>query len=140
MIMTDTAENRRIVQEGLKRRADRHNAFENAMFEAVSKNHAKAKDQRLADTATVTALIVTDEQRKERARARLNDIQARQKQERDASRALSVYMIAFITLMLLSGITPLPFWAAITTACGLGAILAAYLFRIYVPLENETAR
>lgn len=138
MNMTNTAENRRIVQEGLQRR--RLDAFENAMLEAVSKNCAQAKDKRLADTASFTAQVVTDEQRKERARARLEAIQKAQKQERDASRAVSVYLFIDICLMLLSAATVFPYWTSITTALGLAAILAAHLYRIYIPLESETAR
>lgn len=138
MNMTNTAENKRIVQEGLQRR--RLDAFENAMLAAVSKNCAQAKDKRLADTATFTAQVVTDEQRKERARARLEAIQKAQKQERDASRAVSVYLFIDICLMLLSAATDFPYWTSITTALGLAVILAARLYRIYVPLESETAR
>ena len=138
MNMTNTAENKRIVQEGLQRR--RLDAFENAMLAAVSKNCSQAKDKRLADTASFTAQTVTDEQRKERARARLKAIQAAQKRERDASRALNIYMVIVLGFMLLSAATDFPYWTSITTALGLAVILAVRLYRIYVPLESETAR
>ena len=140
MNMTNTAENRRIVEAGLQRRADRHNAFESAMLAAVSKNCAQAKDKRLADTATLTAQVVTDEQRQERARARLKALQTAQKREHDVSRAMNVYMVIVIGLMLLSAATSFPYWTSITAALGLAVILAVRLYRIYVPLESETAR
>ena len=138
MNMTNTAENRRIVQEGLQNR--RLDAFENAMLKAVSKNCAKAKDKRLADTASFTAQVVTDEQRKERARARLKAMQAAQKQEHDVSRALNIYMATVVCLLLLAAGTHFPYWASFTLSLGLAVILVVHLYRIFVPLESETAR
>ena len=136
MNMTNTAENRRIVQEGLQRRTDRLNAFENDMINAVHQNCTAARVLREKEVAET----VSAEERKAKARARLQAIQTAQKQERDVSRAMNIYMVVVVGLMLLSAATAFPYWAAITTALGLAVILAVRLYRIYVPLESETAR
>ena len=140
MNMTNAAENKRIVLAGLKRRADRLDLFENDMISAVHQNCTDAKEQREKEAILKAAKAVTDEQRKERAQARLEAMQKAQKQERDVSRAMNTYMVIVIGLMLLSAATDFPYWTSITTALGLAVILAARLYRIYVPLESETAR
>lgn len=137
MNMSDTAENKRIVLEGLKRRADRLDLFENDMINAVHQNCTEARLQRQKDEVARTAQAVSDEERKARAQARLEAMQKAQKQERDVSRALSIYLFIDICLLLLSAATDFPYWTSITTALGMAVILAVRLYRIYVPLEQE---
>lgn len=137
MDMINTAENKRIVQEGLKRRNDRLEAFENDMICACNQNHAEAREQRQKDTADQTIRFVTDEERKARARERLKAMQTAQKQERDVTRALNAYLVTIVGLLLLAAATPLPYWSAVITMLGLGVILIAHIYRIYVPLEQE---
>lgn len=140
MNMSNTAENKRIVLEGLKRRADRLDLFENDMISAVHQNCTVARLQRQKDEIARTAQAVSDEERKARAQARLEAIHKAQKRERDVSRALSIYLLVDLFLFLLSAATDFPYWTSITTALGMAVILAVHLFRIYVPLESETAR
>ena len=137
MKITDTAENKRIVLEGLKRRSDRLEAFENDMIKTCNQNCIEARERRQKDTASQALMIVSDEERKARARARMKALQVSQQQERDVSRALNAYLAAIVGLLLMAAGTPFPYWGAITTILGLGVILAAHLFRIYVPLEQE---
>lgn len=137
MDMSNTAENKRIVQEGLKRRNDRLEAFENEMIRTCNQNHADALEQRQKDTETLAIRIVSDEERKARARERLKAMQTAQKQERDVTRALNAYLTTIVGLLLLAAVTPLPYWSAVITMLGLGVILLAHIYRIYVPLQQE---
>ena len=131
MNTTNTAENRRIVQEGLKRRTDRLEAFENDMIHAVNKNCTEAREQREKDAAVLDAAAY----RKLQARANQKAMQAACKQERKVSRALNCYLATVVVLLLLAAGTQFPYWASITMAAGLAVILSVHLYRIYVPLE-----
>ena len=64
-------------------------------------------------------------------------LQEAQKREREVSRALNAYLVTIVCLLLLAAASPLPYWGAITTILGLGVILAAHIYRIYVPLQQE---
>lgn len=140
MNMSNTAENKRIVLEGLKRRADRLDLFENDMISAVHQNCTDARLQRQKDAVARTAQAVSDAERKSRAQARLEAMQKAQQQELDVSRALSIYLFVDLFLFLLSAATDFPYWTSITTSLGLAVILAVRLYRIFVPLESETTR
>ena len=140
MNMTNTAENRRIVQEGLQRRTDRLNAFENDMINAVHQNCTTARVLREKEEASHTAKAISEEERKAKARARLKAMNEAHKQEREVSKALNAYMVTVVVLLLLAAGTQFPYWASITLAMGLAVILAVHLYRIFVPLESEAAR
>jgi hypothetical protein len=132
--------NRRTVQEGLKRRSDRLDAYEHDMIEACNRNCADAKKQRAQAELLHTAQVVSEEERRARAKERLHAIQEAHRQEQEATNAVNAYLITDLALLLLSVFTPLPFWAAITTALGMIPLLCAYLYRIFVPLDMEVAR
>lgn len=138
--MSNTAENKRIVLEGLQRRNDRLDAFENDMIKACNQNNAEAREQREKNAENQTALAVYDEERKARARARLKALQEAHRRERAVSRAVNVYLATDVGLLLLAAGTKFPFWASITMSLGLLVILAVHLYRIYVPLEQETKK
>lgn len=140
MNMTNTAENRRIVLEGLKRRADRLDVFENDMISAVHQNCTEKREQRVKDEVAKTVQTVSAETRKARARARLKAMQTHQRQERETSKAVNIYLAVVVGLLLLAAGTHFPYWASITLSLGLAVILAVHLYRIYIPLESETAR
>lgn len=132
--------NRRTVQEGLKRRSDRLDAYEHDMIEACNRNCADAKKQRAQAELLHTVQVVSEEERKARAKERLLAMQETHRQEQKAVRAVNAYLITDLVLLLLAVFTPLPFWASITTALGMIPLLCAYLYRIFVPLDTEVAR
>ena len=134
MDLTNTAENKRIVQEGLKRR--RLDAFEKDMIKACNQNCTEARQQREKDAVALDAA----EYRKAQARARLKAVQTAQMQEREAAKAVNIYLATVIGLLLLAAGTRFPYWASITMTLGLAVILAVHLYRIYVPLESEQER
>lgn len=134
MNLTNTAENKRIVQEGLKRR--RLDAFEKDMIKACHQNCTEARQQREMDAVALDAA----EYRKAQARARLKAVQTAQMQEREAAKAVNIYLATVIGLLLLAAGTRFPYWASITMTLGLAVILAVHLYRIYVPLESEQER
>lgn len=140
MNMTNTAENKRIVLEGLQRRADRLDVFETDMINAVHQNCTEKREQRVKDEVAKTVQTISDEERKARARERLKAMHTAQKQQRDVSIALNAYLFAVVFLLILAAGTRFPYWASITMALGLAVILAVHLYRIYVPLESENER
>lgn len=132
--------NRRTVQEGLKRRSDRLDAYEQDMIEGIHRNCVDAKKRTAQEAIQHTAQVVSDEERKARAKERLHAMQEAHRLEQETIRAVNAYLITDLVLLLLAVFTPLPFWAAITTALGMIPLLGAYLYRIFVPLESEVAR
>lgn len=140
MITTNPAENKRIVLDGLQRRSDRMDAYEQAMITACNLNCADAKKRREREEIQHTAQVVSEQERKARARERLQAMQADHRKEQDATRAVNAYLSADVVLLLLATVTHFPFWAAISTAIGLSAILAGYLYRVFIPLESENER
>lgn len=134
MNMTNTAENKRIVQEGLKRR--RLDAFEKDMILACHLNCTEARQQREKDAVVLDA----EEYRKTQARAKWEALQAAQKQEREATKAVNIYLVTVIGLLLMAASGHFPYWASLTMTLGLAVILAVHLYRIYVPLESEMER
>lgn len=140
MITTNPAENKRIVLDGLQRRSDRMDAYEQAMITACNLNCADAKKRREQLEIRYTAQVVSDQQRKARARERLQIIQEYNRKEQRAIRAVNAYLSADVVLLLLAAVTDFPGWAAITTAIGLSVILLGYVYRVFVPLESENER
>lgn len=140
MTITNSDENRRIVLAGLQRRNDRLDAFENEMISACNRNCSDAKKQRAQEEVRHTAQVVSDEERKARAKERLHAVQEAQRREKNAIRAVNIYLFITVGLLLLASATQFPVWAAITTALGLATILAARLYRIFVPFESDKAR
>ena len=129
--------NRRIVQEGLQRRADRMDAYEHDMIEACNRHCADAKKQRSREEVLRTAQAVSVEERKARAKERLHAMQENHRQEQETTRAVNVYLVTTIALLLLASATQFPFWAAITTALGMIPLLCAYLYRVFVPFQDS---
>ena len=135
MNRTNTAENKQIVLNGLKRRADRLDVFESEMINACHLNCTEAREQREKDAVALNAAAY----RKLQARAKMKAMHTAQKQEMEATRAVNTYLATVIGLLLLAAGTRFPYWASITLILGLAVILAVHLYRIYVPLESEMA-
>lgn len=63
--------------------------------------------------------------------------QAEVVQAMKADAAVRLYALACLVILLASAVTNLPLWAGVTLALGLMAVLAAYIYRLYVPLEVD---
>lgn len=137
----DNIEAKRLVELGLEhRRAEREEAEKDAFLDAYEQqqiqccntNFATAKMKREAEEATRRKIAEAAERQKARA-AELAKEMAR---ENAAMAAWRYYGAACIALLLLTALTRMPLWAAITLALGLAVFPAAYIFRLYYPLEG----
>ena len=118
----------------------------------------EAQEQQLRRTISNnhTALTMSEAQReqlkklaqKQRQEARAEAIRHRRR-DREAARqaevvqamkadaAVRLYALTCLVILLASAVTNLPLWAGVTLALGLMAVLAAYIYRLYVPLEVD---
>lgn len=73
---------------------------------------------------------------KQRREARAAAQQRAVLQEMKADAAVRLYALACLVILLAAATTELPLWAAATLALGLMAVLAAYIYRVFVPWEG----
>ena len=72
------------------------------------------------------------------ARAEENRLAKEERERQEASSAaMGRYAVGCVVLLGLTGFTELPVWAAVTLCAGLGVLAAAYIFRIWCPLEED---
>lgn len=91
-----------------------------------------------AHRAAVTAQALSREELiAERAAA---DKAAREDMEREykASEAIKRYLVVCLATLCFAAFSPFPVWAAATFCLGGGVFPAAYIFRLYFPIENES--
>lgn len=132
----NTAENRRIVENGLaqkkvlriQREAEQEaqqEAYEQVMITACNLHCADARKER--EKAEANA-----KRRAEIAHAKAKAWEL----ECKTTNALRCYGILCLVVLLVCAITKLPFWAAMTLIISGLAPLAAYIYRLYVPFER----
>lgn len=134
-------EARRIVQIGLDRRKeDRDTAAKEARLEKYEQDQihfcnvhsANAKEQRqLEETGRMN-----QQQYEARKAAREQALAMEMAREQAAIDAVRKYVVFCLAMLCLTIFTHLPLWGAITTALGMGVFPAAYIFRLYYPLED----
>lgn len=91
-----------------------------------------------AHRAARAALALSrDERIAERVAA---DKAMREDMEREykASEAIKRYILVCLATMCFAAFSPFPVWAAATFCLGGGVFPAAYIFRLYFPIENES--
>ena len=134
-------EARRIVQNGLDRRKeDRDTAAKEARLEKYEQDQihfcnehcANSKEQRQLEETGRRNRQQYEARRAARAEAYALEL-AREQAATDAVKKYGVFCMATLCLTIF---THLPVWAAITTALGMGVFPAAYIFRLYYPLED----
>lgn len=120
---------------------------------ALDRNAAKLKDtaleaqeQQLRRTINNnhTARTISEAQReqlkklaqKQRREARAAARKRAVLQAMKADAAVRLYALACLVILLASAVTNLPLWAGVTLALGLMAVLAAYIYRLFVPWEG----
>lgn len=125
-------ERKAIVMAGLERRkADRANreqekkldSYEQDMIQAISAKSAQAKKY--------------EQKQQNREKLRAMATARRQEQDRkdtEAEEALKRYACICVAIMMLATWTPVPWYGAAALICGLAAITAAHIYRIYYPI------
>lgn len=132
------SENRRIVETGLHRRKVEQAAkeaqlenFEKKMIQACNANSSGAKAQREKEKAAQ----LKQKRRDEMEAARKAAQEAEQAKEASATKAVRLYMLSCMVLLLLCAWSHFPWWAAATMAICLMVNTGAYIYRIFVPWE-----
>ena len=134
-------ENKRIVAEGLERRkAERAEAEHEAQLDSYEKEqlnavHRNCEDARLNREAEQNR---AREYQQRIARRKEWAAQAAKAQmlEDKAMAAVRYYGVLCLVVLLISALTRLPFWAAAVLILGGMVFPAAYIFRLYYPLDN----
>lgn len=134
-------EAKNIVLAGLERRKDeralaerevRLERYEQEMIDTCNKNCANAKILRLTEETG----LLQKEQMEAKRLARAEALAKEMEREEKAYTAVKRYIVACMALLCLTIFTYLPMWAAVTFALGLAVFPAAYVFRLYYPLED----
>ena len=121
-----SSEARQIVQNGL----DRLKVIRNER-EAVLEDQARQLRRTINDNHT--ARTMTDAQRLKKAKAeRKARVKARRDKENAAILAVQYYARVCIGVVLVTLLTPFPWWAAIALTAGLAVFPAAYIYRLEV--------
>ena len=134
-------EARRIVQLGLERRkADREKAAQEAKLEKYEQDQILFCNMHGADAKVQRQKEETGRLNRERfAAMRTAQAEAVAKQmarDQAAVDAVKKYIVVCLAMFTLTIFTHLPVWAAFTTIMGLAVFPAAYIFRLYYPLEG----
>lgn len=132
--MHNTEENRRIVAAGLEHRRElRMEAQREEAQEAYEQDMILACNLHAADARK-------DREQKERTQKRRAEI-AKAKADRvrvecAANHAVRIYGVLALVTMLVCATTPMPFYGAAAFLMGDAAIVAAYIFRLFYPIER----
>lgn len=132
--MKNTEENRRIVVAGLEhrrelrmeaQREEAQEAYEQDMIMACNLHCADAKKDR------------EDRERTQQRRAEIAKAKAdRVRLECAANHAVRIYGVLALVTMLVCATTPMPFYGAAAFLMGDAVIMAAYIFRLFYPIER----
>lgn len=134
-------EKKRIVAEGLERRKAQRDAaeqearldsYEQAQMDAIHQNCVDARLNREAEQNRAREY----QQRIERRQAWAAQAAHKQMLEDKSMAAVRYYGVLCLVVMLISALTRLPFWAAAALILGGMVFPAAYIFRLYYPLED----
>lgn len=134
-------EARRIVTAGLERRkAERETAAREARLERYEQDQIRCCNEHSANAKVLRLMDETgrmqQEQVKARQAAKAEALAKELEREQAATDAVKKYGVFCLAMMCLTIFTHLPMWGAITTALGMGVFPAAYIFRLYYPLEG----
>lgn len=121
-------ERKRTVQEGLDRRKKARNERDAALEE-------QARRLRKTINSNHTSRTLTDAQKQANAKAeRQARAKARREKENAAILACHYYIRSLAATVLVTILSPFPWWAAVTLFAALALFTAAYIFRIYYPV------
>ena len=146
-------EARKLVEDGLTLRRKRREAaerearmeeYEKEMISFCNGHYANAKESR-AREAEKSMEMVREALRKEEARSRYIEQRKREREqaqeemvrEARAYDAVRNFILFFMVTALVTVWTPFPWWAAVALVAGCTAIAAAYVFRLYYPMDDK---
>lgn len=134
-------EARQIVQAGLDRRkADRETAAREAKLERYEQDQIRCCNEHSANAKVLRQMDETgriqQEQFKARQAAKAEALAKEREREQAATDAIKKYGVFCLATLCLTIFTHFPLWAAITTVVSMGVFPAAYIFRLYYPLED----
>ena len=134
-------EARRIVTAGLERRkAEREQAAQEARLEKYEQEQILFCNMHCTDAKVQRQKEETGRLNRERfAAMRAAQAEAIAKQmarDQAATDAVRKYIMVCLVMFTLTIFTHLPLWAAFTTIMGMAVFPAAYIFRLYYPLED----
>ena len=123
-IVAEDLENRKLQRAEEAREAKREQ-FEQDMITACNRNCADRKKTREKEemSAQRRAAIAA-------AKAKAWELECK------ANNALRLYGVMCLVVLLVSAVTKLPFWAAMSLIVGGTAPLAAYIYRLFVPIKE----
>lgn len=133
-------EAKRYVSDGLeRRRAARQEAEQEARLERYEQEQIQFCNENCADAKVQRRIDETGRLNLERAEARRaarkEALAKEQAREDAATLAVKRYVIVCMVFLWLTAFTQLPVWAAVALDLGLGVFPAAYIFRLYFPME-----
>lgn len=134
-------EARQIVQAGLDRRkADRETAAREARLERYEQDQIRCCNEHSANAKVLRLMDETGRMQREQVKARqaakAEALAKELEREQAATDAVKKYGVFCLAILCLTIFTHLPLWGAITTAVSMGVFPAAYIFRLYYPLEG----
>ena len=139
--MNNTEENCRIVAEGLEhrrelrmeaQREEAQEAYEQDMILACNLHCADAKKDREDRERILKNREKIKMRRAQMAKAKADRVRL----ECAANNAVRVYGVLALVTMLVCATTPMPFYGAAAFLMGDAAIMAAYIFRLFYPIER----
>ena len=132
--MNNTEENRRIVAEGLEHRRE-------LRLEAQREEAQEAYEQDMITACNIhCAYAKKDREDRERTKLRRAEI-AKAKADRTrlecaANNAVRIYGLMALVTLLVCATTPMPLYGAAAFIMGAAVIVAAYIFRLFYPIER----
>lgn len=102
-------------------------AYEVEMISGINAHRAARAAQALSRDELIAERVAADKA-------------AREDMERDykASEAIKRYILVCMAILCFAAFSPFPVWAAITFCVASAVFPAAYIFRLYYPIENES--
>lgn len=88
---------------------------------------------------------MTDIQRREARQEEIRALRQKREREREAARiqemkadaAVRYYGLSCLATILLASVTKFPLWAVLALTGGMGAVLAAYTYRVFYPIQRK---
>lgn len=102
-------------------------AYEMEMISGINAHRAARAAQALSRDELIAERVAADKAMRE-------DME----REGKASDAIKRYIVMCLATLCFSAFSPFPVWAAAAFCLGGGVFPAAYIFRLYFPIENES--
>ena len=115
-------------KEKAAQEADRAlDAYEAEMISGINAHRAVRAAQAISRDERIAERVAADKAMRE-------DME----REYKSSEAIKRYILVCLATLCFAAFSPFPVWAAATFCLGGGVFPAAYIFRLYFPIENES--